>query len=235
MTKILSIHKLAKHYDGVAAVKDATFDVVAKEIVAITGENGAGKTTLFNLLMGLQSPETGKVILNDQDLTGRSPLEIARSGMARLYQYPRLFKNLTVLDNVVAASEKNPGASLWGLLSNPAKARRADRSLRQSALDLLRLFGLDRVASRTSGELSFGERKLVSFSMLAFCRPDLGLLDEPFSGLNPRMVERMCEIIRQLRKEGMTFLLIEHNISKALDLADRHIEMVGGVTREAEG
>lgn len=232
MTNLLSIRSLAKHYDGIAAVKDATFDVATKDIVAITGENGAGKTTLFNLLTGLQKPDHGSALFKGEELVSQTPLHTARSGIARLYQHPRIFKNLPVLDNVVAAAVENPGVFMFRLIAHPVRSRRFDDQLKDDALRLLRQFALDEFADKTSSDLSFGEQKLVSFCMLAFRKPALALLDEPFSGLNPKMIEKICKIIRRMRDEGVTFLLIEHNISKALAIADRQIEMTAGVTRE---
>lgn len=234
MSDLLKIQNVSKSFDGVIAVKDASFAIRTQDIVAITGENGAGKTTLFNLIAGLERPDTGTITFKEQQLDGRSPLEISRSGITRLYQHARLFRNLRVWENLVSAAENNPGNSLSTALLNPIRTRRADRLLKQEAIDLLRKFKLADLSGRLAGEISFGEQKLVSFCMVAMRGAQLALLDEPFSGLNPQMIERLSDIILLLRKEGITFLVVEHNIPKALALADRQIVMSGGISHEVE-
>ena len=228
MSELLNIENLNKSFEGIAPVKDVSFAVNRQSINLITGENGAGKTTLFNLITALEKPTKGKIIFNGHNISRKSSLEIARLGIIRLYQQPRLFKNLLVWENLVSAAHYNSGNSFINLLFKPKGVRREDELLKQKAINLLTKFGLQHLSNQTAGELSYGQQKLISFSMLAMNGTKLALLDEPFSGLNPQTIELFSGMILQMRKEGITFLIIEHNISKALAIADNHIEMKDG-------
>ncbi len=228
MSEILNIQNLNKSFDGVAPVKDVSFAVSKQSITLITGENGAGKTTLFNLITGLEKPTKGKITFNGNNITGKSALEIAKHGIIRLYQQPRLFKNLLVWENFVSATHQNAGNSFLKLIFKPKTAKQEDETLEQKALDLLTKFDLQDLSNKTAGELSYGQQKLISFCMIAMNGTQLALLDEPFAGLNPQTIERFSNMILQMRSEGITFLIIEHNINEVLKVADGHIEMKDG-------
>jgi len=231
MSEILNVENLNKTFDGVAPVKDVSFAVNRQSIVLITGENGAGKTTLFNLITGLEKPTKGKITFNGNGITAKSALQISQSGLTRLYQQPRLFKNLLVWENLVSAAHYNLGDSFINLIFKAKKTRQEDEKLKQKALDLLTKFGLQDLSNRTAGELSYGQQKLISFCMIAMNGTQLALLDEPFAGLNPQTIEQFSNIILQMRAEGITFLIIEHNLAKALEIADYHIEMKDGISK----
>lgn len=229
MSEILNIENLNKSFDGVAPVKDVSFAVDKQSITLITGENGAGKTTLFNLITGLEKPSKGKITFSGNNITSKPALEIARRGIIRLYQHPRLFKNLLVWENLVAAAQYNTGNSLVNLIFKSKTAKKEDETLKQKAIDLLTKFGLQELSTQTAGELSYGQQKLISFCMIAMNGTQLALLDEPFAGLNPQTIVKFSNMILQMRSEGITFLIIEHNISKVLEICDCHIEMKDGV------
>lgn len=231
MSEILNIENLNKSFDGVAPVKDISFAVSKHDIVLITGENGAGKTTLFNLITGLEKPTRGKITFNGDNITTKSALQISQQGIIRLYQQPRLFKNLLVWENLVSAAHHNIGNSFINLIFKSKKVRQEDKSLKQKAVDLLTKFGLQDLSNRTAGELSYGQQKLISFCMIAMNGTQLALLDEPFAGLNPQTIEQLSKMILQMKIEGITFIIIEHNINKALEIADCHIEMKDGINR----
>lgn len=228
MSELLNIQNLNKSFDGVTPVKDVSFAVNRQSITLITGENAAGKTTLFNLITSLEKPTKGKIFFNGQNITGKPSLEIARLGIIRLYQQPRLFKNLLVWENLVSAAHTNLGNSFINLLFKSKAAKQEDKALKQKAIVLLTKFGLHDLSNQTAGELSYGQQKLVSFCLIAMNGTKLALLDEPYAGLNPKTIEQFSSMILQMRSEGITFLIIEHNISKALAIADRHIEMKDG-------
>ncbi len=228
MSEILNIENLNKFFDGVAPVKDVSFAVNKHAIVLITGENGAGKTTLFNLITGLEKPTKGKITFNGTNIETKSALKISQLGIIRLYQQPRLFKNLLVWENLVSAAHHNIGNSFVNLIFKSKTARQEDETLKQKAIDLLTKFGLQNLSNQTAGELSYGQQKLICFCMIAMNGTQLALLDEPFAGINPQTIEQFSCMILQMRKEGITFLIIEHNINKALAIADSHIEMKDG-------
>ena len=228
MNEILNIENLNKSFDGVVPVKDDSFTVRRQSITLITGENGAGKTTLFNLVAGLEKPTSGKITFNGSNITGKSALDISRQGVIRLYQQPRLFRNLSVWENLVSAAHHNSGNRFFSLVFKSKATRLEDERLKQKAFDLLTKFGLEGLSERTAGELSYGQQKLISFCMISMNGTKLALLDEPFAGLNPQTIDRLSDMIVKMRNDEMTFIIIEHNLSRGLAIADRHIEMKRG-------
>lgn len=231
MSAFLSVEHLAKSFGGVMPVRDVSFSVNKQSIALITGENGAGKTSLFNLIAGLERPTGGKITYNGSSIETKSALEISRLGIARLYQQPRLFRNLPVWENLVAAARHDVGDKFLRMVLKPKRARREDEDLKLTAVDLLTGFGLQNLSDLTAGELSYGQQKLISICMLAMSRARLALLDEPFAGVNPQTIEQFCEMILRMRAEGTTFLIIEHNINKASTIADTHFEMKDGLIK----
>ena len=228
MSEILKIENLNKSYDGVEPVKDVSFSVSKNDIMLITGENGAGKTSVFNLITGLEKTTKGKIIFNDNRIDSKSALQIAQLGIIRLYQHPRLFKNLLVWENLVAAAHSTLGNSFLNLIFKSKSSKQEDKLLKQKAIKLLKKFSLQDLSHQISGELSYGQQKLISFCMIALNGSKLVLLDEPFSGLNPQTIEKFSNMILQMRDEGVTFLIIEHNVPKALAISDKHIEIKEG-------
>lgn len=231
MNAFLKIENLNKSFYGVATVKDVTFTVDKCSIVLLTGENGVGKTTLFNLITGLEKPTKGKINYNGNNIVSKSALQISRLGIIRLYQQPRLFKNLEVWENLVSAAYHTKENSFLNLIFKAKKAKQEDQMLKQKAIDLLTKFSLQDLANQIAGELSYGQQKLISFCMMAMNGTQLALLDEPFAGLNPQIIERFSDMILQMRNEGITFLIIEHNINKALAICDNHMEMNDGIIK----
>jgi len=231
MSCILNIENLNKSFDGITPVKDVSFKIKKQSIVLITGENGAGKTTVFNLITGLEKSTKGKIIFNGNNIETKSALQISQLGIIRLYQQPRLFKNLLVWENLVSAAQNNIGNSFLNLILKSKIARQEDETLKQKAINLLTKFGLQDLSNKIAGELSYGQQKLISFCMIAMNGTLLALLDEPFAGLNPQTIDRFSNMVLQMQSEGITFLIIEHNITKALAIADSHIEMKDGIIK----
>ena len=234
MTEILKIENLSKSFDGVMTIKDVSFIVNKQTVTLITGENGAGKTTLFNLITGLEKPTSGNIIYQDEEISAKSSLKIAQIGIIRLFQQPRLFKNLSVWENLVSASPNAAGNQFSNLIFNYKKVKNDDEKLKKQATELLEKFDLQHLVNQTAGELSYGQQKLISFCMICMDVTQLALLDEPFAGLNPQTVEQFCKMILQMKNEGITFLIIEHNINKALKIADFQIEMKNGLIIASE-
>lgn len=231
MSEILNIKNLNKSFDGFTPVKDVSFVVNKRSIVLITGENGAGKTTLFNLITGIEKPTKGKITFNSDDIASKTALQISQLGIIRLYQQPRLFKNLLVWENLVLASYHPTGNSLINLIFKSKFASQEEEKYKRKAFDLLTKFGLQDLSYQTAGELSYGQQKLISFCMIAMNGTKLALLDEPFAGLNPKIIEQFSKMILQMRSDGISVLIIEHNINKALAICDSHIEMKDGTIK----
>lgn len=225
---LLNIQKLQKSFDGVVPVNDVSFSIQKGTITLISGENGAGKTTLFNLITGLEVSNMGTIIFNGEDISKATPLHIARLGIVRMYQQCRLFKNLFVWENLLAAIPNNYSNNAISMLFNSEKVKSEEIKQKERAFGLLHQFGLEDLFNKVAGELSFGQQKLISFCMIVMNETKLALLDEPFAGLNPKTIDQLANLILQMRKDHVTFLIIEHNTNKALSICDNHFAMDEG-------
>lgn len=217
---LLEVKELDKAFGGLKAVNGANFAVEDGSITALIGPNGAGKTTAFNLVSGVMRPDRGSIRLRGDEITSRAPHQIAAKGVSRTFQITRGLPNLTVLENMVAAA---PPEGLRGLLSSKNARPEVER-----AMELLEFVGIDHLAEAYGQELSYGQRKLLEFASAMMPRPALVLLDEPASGVNPTLLEKIIDRIRQLRDEGVTFLVVEHNMEMVMKLCDSVIVMAHG-------
>ncbi len=219
---LLHIERLTHNFGGLRAVQDFNLELQAGELVAIIGPNGAGKTTVFNLITGVYIPPEGKIRFNGEDLIGRKPHEIIHRGIARTFQTIRLFRELSVLDNVRIARYAWAGYSTWdALLRLPRFTEQEDR-VRQEALELLDIFGMADLAEATSKNLPYGQQRRLEIARALATRPNLLLLDEPAAGMNPAEVEQLMETILWIRREfKLTILLIEHQMRVVMGIAER--------------
>ncbi|HUZ83164.1 MAG TPA: ABC transporter ATP-binding protein [Gaiellales bacterium] len=211
MTALLEAHDLRKRFGGVAAVDGCSFEVSEGTITALIGPNGSGKTTVFNLVTGYMPADSGSVRFLGRDVRRPNPNDLFRRGLSRTFQQARVFGAMTLVENLVVAIYQ-PRRHLFRMA--------APRSDRSRALDVLEEFGLTRLADRRAGELSFGQRKLLEFATVLMGSPKIVLLDEPTSGVNPVMVETMERHIRELHDQGMTFLIVEHDMHMVMRLCD---------------
>jgi ABC-type branched-subunit amino acid transport system ATPase component/ABC-type branched-subunit amino acid transport system permease subunit len=209
---ILSITNIHKDFGGVKAVNGVSLDIKRGSITGLIGPNGSGKTTLFNCITGTYGIDKGSVRLNGEDISNFSPWIRAHKGLGRTFQITRLFKSMNVLDNLVAPLEK---PSVRGMLANKVQGHEVDR-----ARDVLSFMGLGAFENSKVGTLSFGQQKLVEFAQILMLRPEIVMLDEPASGINPILIERLSSAIRKLNEAGTTFLIVEHNIPLILSLCD---------------
>jgi ABC-type branched-subunit amino acid transport system ATPase component/ABC-type branched-subunit amino acid transport system permease subunit len=209
---LLEIRGASRHFGGLRAVDGVDLTVEAGSITALIGPNGSGKTTLFNLVTGAMPLSSGEVWFDGRRIDGMPPWERAHLGLGRTFQVTRLFKSMTVLENVVAPL---PSAR-WSLMAKDAvSGAEAER-----AKELLDFVGLGRFGSQKAGALSYGQQKLVELAQVLMLEPKMILLDEPAGGINPSLLKRMVEIIRDLNRQGIAFLVVEHNIPMVLDLCD---------------
>ncbi|HUX65566.1 MAG TPA: branched-chain amino acid ABC transporter ATP-binding protein/permease, partial [archaeon] len=209
---ILTITDVHKSFGGVKAVNGVSLDVKRGSITGLIGPNGSGKTTLFNCITGTYGIDKGSVTLNGEDISKLSPWVRAHKGLGRTFQITRLFKSMNVLDNLVAPLEK---PSVREMLANRIQGDEVDR-----ARDVLSFMGLSSFEHSRVGTLSFGQQKLVEFAQILMLRPEIVMLDEPASGINPILIERLSNAIRKLNEAGTTFLIVEHNIPLILSLCD---------------
>ncbi len=219
---LLEIDGLTKSFKGLRAVDGYRLRLAAGEILGIIGPNGAGKSTVFNLLTGHLRASSGAIRYQGRDITRLPPERIARLGIGRTFQNIRLFPGMSVLENVVCASQLHrPGGLAPTLLSWPS-FRRAEGELAASALEQLRLFGLQDRASAPASSLPYGDQRRLEIVRALALRPTLLLLDEPTAGMNAQESLRVLELIRRIRQQyRLTIVLVEHNMPLVMRLCER--------------
>ena len=217
---ILEVRDIVKTFGGVRAVAGVSLSIRRGSITGLIGPNGSGKTTLFNCMTGTYRPNSGSVVLNGRDITGEQVWTRAHDGLGRTFQMTRLFKSMTVLDNLVAPLEQT---SARQLVAGRYTGDEVDR-----ARDVLAFMGLQDFEAQSAGALSFGQQKLVELAQILMLRPSIVLLDEPASGINPTLIDKLAGVIRRLNEAGTTVLIVEHNIPLVLSLCDTVNVLAGG-------
>jgi branched-chain amino acid transport system ATP-binding protein len=220
MTTVLEARGLNKTFGGLQAVKDCSFTVEEGSITALIGPNGAGKTTAFDVINGIITADGGRVIFEGRDVTGRYPHQLTRLGMSRTFQITRDLGDMTVLENMVVSS---PLGGLRSLFGSKILRRERDR-----AMELLDFVGITYLANTSAKKLSYGQKKLLEFASVLMSEPKLILLDEPASGVNPALLERIVDRIRTLNRAGISFLVIEHKMDMVMQLSDKVVVMAHG-------
>lgn len=217
---LLEIEQVTKNFGGLRAVDQVSFQVKESTITALIGPNGAGKTTLFNVITGLLKPSSGRIVFQGTDITGWVPHRIQHLGMSRTFQVPREFMELTVLENVVAHI---PARSVQALFGPPLTRQEYDR-----AMELLAFVGLADKAHVKARDLSYGQRKLLELAAALISEPQCILLDEPAAGVNPALLEVLMDRIVELNRQGVTFLIVEHNMDVVMSLSHWIVVMAYG-------
>ena len=209
-------------YDGKPLIKDVEIKMKRGEILTLIGPNGAGKTTIFNLLTGVYKPNAGSIVLDDVNITGKSTIEINQAGIARTFQNIRLFKDLSVIDNVKVGLHNHMSYStVTGILRLP-KYYKVEKQMTEEAMELLKVFGLEEEAETLADNLPYGKQRKLEIARALATKPKLLLLDEPAAGMNPNETLELMETIRFVREHfDMTILLIEHDM-----------KLVGGICEE---
>ncbi len=221
MSALLQVEGLTKHFGGVAAVDGCSFSVEEGTITALIGPNGSGKTTAFNMITGYLPADAGEIRFGENPVRKPHPSILYRKGLSRTFQQARIFPELSVEENLIVAAGHS-----WRELFG-ARTTRMDRD---RARTMLAEFRLDGLADLNAAELSYGQRKLLEFAALLMSRPKLVLLDEPTAGVNPVMIETMEHHIRARHKDGVTFLVVEHDMKLVMRLCDPVIVLDRGRT-----
>jgi ABC-type branched-subunit amino acid transport system ATPase component len=216
---------LSKSFGGVRAVRDISFEIPEHTVFAVIGPNGAGKSTLLNLMSGIYHPDMGSLIFDGKNISHAPAHRRVRRGIARTFQKIRLFKQLSVLDNVVAGFHVHHQIPLWQYLFHGAAFRRDHRNTRQSAQQLLDFVGLSPRSDVKAGTLSYGEQRMLEIARALATKPRLLLIDEPAAGLNAAEVDALLARIKRLRNDGITVVLVEHNMDLVMNVADRIMVM----------
>ena len=220
---LLAAHKITKSFGGLQAVKDVDIHVQEGQIAGLIGPNGAGKTTLFNLLCNFIQPDQGQVIFNDLRIEQLPPHKISLQGLVRTFQVARVLSRLSVLENMMLAVQNQTGERLrntWVMSRRPSIVKE-EKFHRERALFLLDQVGLGHMTHAYAGALSGGQRKLLEMARALMANPKLVLLDEPAAGVNPKLIDDICGHIVNWNKEGITFLIIEHNMDVIMSLCNQ--------------
>jgi neutral amino acid transport system ATP-binding protein len=223
---LLEAQGISKAFGGIRALDMCSVSVEKGSITGLIGPNGSGKTTLFNIMTGYERVDNGQVRFQDQTITNAAPDKVFRLGIGRTFQLTRIFPRLTVLENMHVAAQRN---DLKGLLSRWSSTHEQKR-----ALELLDFVGLTSLKSLPAGNLSYGQKKLLEFAFVLIAEPQVILLDEPAGGVNPTMINYLTDRIRALNSQGVSFLIVEHNMEFVMGLCQRVMVMHRG-TKIAEG
>ena len=215
-------------YGDNVVLNELSLAVDTSQLTGLIGPNGAGKSTLFSVLSGFMKARAGEVFYLGRSFGRQPPEQRARQGLMRTFQVPREFRHLTVLENMLAAPWQQPGESLAALLLRRAHVRRVEAENTERAHEWLRFLRLDSVASTAAGQLSGGQKKLLELGRILMLQPRCVLLDEPYAGVNPVLIEQISERIRELHARGIGFVIVEHNLHALSRLVDRMLVMDRG-------
>lgn len=218
---LLAAKNLYKSFGGIKAVDNASIEVPQGSITGLIGPNGAGKTTLFNLLSNFIHPDSGEVIFDGEPIQQLQPHQIAQQGMVRTFQVARVLSRLSVMENMLLATQRQSGENFWNVWFHPGQVIQEERAQREYASEILESVGLAHMAQEYAGALSGGQRKLLEIARALMVRPKLILLDEPAAGVNPTLINKICEHVVRWNREGLSFLVIEHNMDVIMSLCDR--------------
>jgi ABC-type branched-subunit amino acid transport system ATPase component len=219
---VLRADQLTKDFDSLRAVDHCSFEVTRGLIFGLIGPNGSGKTTVFNLITGFLQPTAGRIYFLGRDITGLRPHQIGQLGIVRTFQLVRAFRRMTVMENLLLAPKNQAGENFVLGVLRTARVRHQEQEAIERASDLLAVVGLEKAAHELCGNLSYAEQKMVEITRALMTDPQLILLDEPASGINPTLVNQILDYIRRLRDErGKTFLVVEHDMRVIMNLCDR--------------
>jgi branched-chain amino acid transport system ATP-binding protein len=226
----LRVEGLRKEFGGLVAVDDTTFEVETGSMTGLIGPNGAGKSTTFNCITGVYRPTAGRVVFEGEDITGLATHTVANKGLVRTFQIARELEEMTVLENMMLAPKGQRGESMWRSLL-PYVRRNVvgqETEILERCWEMLDFFDIDHLAEEYAGNLSGGQRKLLELARALLTDPEMLLLDEPFAGVNPSLEERLLDHVHELRRQGYTFLLVEHDIDLIMENCERIIVMHQG-------
>ena len=221
MITLLEARNIGKRFGGLQALSDVSLTIRKGEVYGLIGPNGAGKTTFFNVLTGAYTPDGGEFVFNGSELPSGKPHKVVGRGIARTFQNIRLFRDLTALENVMAGHHIRTRAGIWGVLTQNRFTREEERLTTERAYELLRYVGIQRFADVVSKNLSYGDQRRLEIARALATEPQLLALDEPAAGMNATETGQLKQLIQQIRNDGITVMLIEHDVKLVMGLCDR--------------
>ena len=227
-SSLLRVNNLKKSFGGVKAVDIDNLIFNKNELTSIIGPNGAGKTTLFDLISGFQEEDSGEIFYQEKNITKSQPHKIARLGMVRTFQLTKVFDRMTVLENLMFAGSNISNDSLFQSIIQFPKQKNYENSLEEEALRVMKDLNIEQMSNAYARELSGGQKKLLELGRSIIRKPDVLLLDEPLAGVNPKLTEEILEIIEKLSNDGITILMVEHNIEAVMKISERVIVLAEG-------
>ncbi|MFQ5552578.1 MAG: ABC transporter ATP-binding protein [Thermoplasmata archaeon] len=225
---LLEVRDVVKNFGGIRAVNGASLSIPEQSITGLIGPNGAGKTTLFNLITGIYQPEEGSIRFRGIRVDNLFPYEVVAQGIVKTYQVPREFKNITVLENLMLAAKGHEGEQFSRIFTTPGRVRKREREILARARSLLEFFELTPLETEFAKNLSGGQKKLLELARALMTDPVLVMLDEPVAGVNRTLARKILDRIQKLRKQGLTFFIIEHDMDVVMKHSDTVIAMHQG-------
>lgn len=218
---MLKVEKLTIRFGGLVAVNELDFQIDQGEIFGLIGPNGAGKTTTFNMISGTFPPTSGTVILEARRIDGLPMFKVNQLGIARTYQNINLMSSMTAVENVMIGEHSRMKSGLWAAILRTPKQRREEQQVLEEAHRWLEYVGLDKKADHEASSLAYGEQRLLEIARALASRPKLLLLDEPAAGMNPSEKNALAELVKKIRQDGVTVLVVEHDMKFLMNLVDR--------------
>jgi len=218
---MLKINGIAISFGGLHVLSDINIDVYKNTVHGIIGPNGAGKTTLFNIITGIYKPDTGTIFMEGKEMKSIKPYQLVPMGISRTFQNIRLFKGMTVLDNVLIGQHIHTPTPVVSILLKGKKAKQAEEKAREKAIEALKFVGLEDKINENVAGLAYGQQRLVEFARALAGEPKIILLDEPAAGMNPTEKANLLNIIARLKEKGYTFVLIEHDMKLVMNICDK--------------
>jgi branched-chain amino acid transport system ATP-binding protein len=225
---LLAVDGVSKSFGGHHAVDGVSFSLQAGSIGALIGPNGAGKSTLFNCVAGFLRPSSGRIFLDGRDVTGLAACDVFAAGLARTFQIPRPFPEMSVLENVMVAGTAQAGERFWNNWIRPGLVREQEKRNREAARHWIDFVGLSELEQKPARILSGGQRKLLELARAMVSKPKLVLLDEPGAGVNPVLLDQIVDKVTAMNRAGTTFLIIEHNMDLVASLCQPVMVMAAG-------
>lgn len=232
--KLLQATNISKRFGGVHALDQVSLSVSKGSITGLIGPNGAGKTTLFTVLASFIQADQGSIHFEDQPIHQVAPHQLTQYGLVRTFQVAKVLSRLSVLENVLLATQNHPGENFWQVWLRPQRVRTEEKRQKDYAMDILDSVGLGHMAHDYAGALSGGQRKLLELARTLMVRPKLILLDEPAAGVNPTLIQQICNHIQHWNDQGISFLIIEHNMDVIMTLCD-HVWVLAEGRNLADG